>query len=55
MVTGGEPGGPCISDAHVADVYSTIVTAAEVCGNAWARTTKEWFATTSDDALIAGR
>src|SRR4029077_4411979 len=37
MVTGGEPGGPCISEAHTAGANSTKGMATEVCRRTCAR------------------
>ena len=55
MVTGGEPGGPCISEAHVSDANSAKDTATGISGKAWATTRLACAELKSEEDLMAGR
>ncbi len=55
MLTGGETGGECISDAHTGEPNSVAIAAVGVGGCAETRTNGRCFELTSDELLIAGR
>ena len=54
MLTGGETGGECISDAHHREPNSVAIAATDIGGSAATRTNGRCCELTSEELLIAG-